>query len=133
MKKRISSLALLLVLVLSLGLTAGATDDVSPRWDNIERCTPTLILSGQTATCTASIKAHESTARISASMTLYRLNATGSRTQIASWTNLTGTGRLDVSRTHAPLVRGATYYLAVTGTVTDSTGSHPLGGSVSAK
>lgn len=107
---------MLMVLVFSLGLSASAAE-ISPQWDNKFTCTPTLTFSGITATCSASIKANDSTAKINATMTLYRINANGSRTQVATWTSLTGTGRLDASRSHSPVVSGSTYHLVISGTI----------------
>ena len=116
MKTKVLSLVMLMALVLTLGLSASAAE-ISPQWDNKFTCTPTLTFSGTTATCSASIKANDSTAKINATMTLYRINANGSRTQVATWTSLTGTGRLDVNRTHSPVVSGAKYHLVVSGTI----------------
>lgn len=116
MKTKVLSLVMLMALVLSLGLSASATE-ISPQWGEGNRCTPVLTFSGTKATCSATIIAADSTAKISATMTLYRVNANGSRTQVATWPNLTGTGRLNVSKTHSPVVSGAKYHLVVSGTV----------------
>ena len=99
-----------------LGLSAGAAE-ISPQWDEGNRCTPVLTFSGTTANCDAKVVAANSAAKINATMTLYRINANGSRTQVAAWTSLTGTGRLDVNRTHSPVVSGAKYHLVVSGTI----------------
>lgn len=116
MKAKVVSLVMLMALVLSLGLSAGAAE-ISPQWDEGNRCTPVLTFSGTTANCVAKIVAADSTAKINATMTLYRINANGSQTRVASWTSLTGTGRLDVSKTYSPAVSGAKYHLAVSGTI----------------
>lgn len=116
MKTKVLSLIMLMALVLSLGLSAGATE-ISPQWETGNSCSPVLSFSGRTANCVAKVVAANSSAKINATMTLYRINANGSRTQVATWANLTGTGRLDVSKTHSPVVSGSTYHLVISGTV----------------
>lgn len=116
MKTKVLSLVMLVALVLSLGLSTGAAE-ISPQWDEGNRCTPVLTFAGTKATCSATIVAADSTAKINATMTLYRINANGSRTQVAAWTGLTGTGLLDVKKTHSPVVSGSTYHLVVSGTI----------------
>ena len=117
--KRMVSVFVLVAMMLSTAVTASA------RWDGGFRCSPALGFSGTTATCAATVVADESNARISATMTLYRIHANGKRTTAATWSNLTGTGRLDVSRT-VKVVSGTKYQLVISGTVTDSNGSHTI-------
>lgn len=112
-------MVLLVALLLSIGLTASAAtpETVSPQWENYSRCEPKLTFTSSTANCDLYIKANDSNAKINATMTLYRINANGSRTQVATWTSLTGTGRLDASRSHSPVVSGSTYHLVISGTI----------------
>lgn len=114
MKTKVLSMVMLVALVLSMGLSASAAE-VSPQWDTSNRCTPVLTFSGTKATCSAVVVAADSSAKITATMTLYRTNSDGSRTQVKTWTNLTGTGRLDISKTYSPVVSGSTYRLVVSG------------------
>lgn len=116
MKQRLVSMVALIALVLSIGITVSAVE-VSPLWDAGNRCTPTLTFSGTKANCSAAITAADSTAKINATMTLYRINANGSRTQVATWPNLTGTGRLTASRSHSPVTSKSTYHLVLSGTI----------------
>ena len=119
MKRKAFSMVLLVALVLSIGLTASAAapETVSPQWENYSRCEPKLTFTSSTANCDLYIKANDSNAKINATMTLYRINANGSRTQVATWPNLTGTGQLSASKTHFPVVSGSTYHLVISGTV----------------
>ncbi len=117
MKRKLISMALLVALALSLSISASA------RWDDGNRCTAALNFSGKTASCDTMIKANESTAKINATMTLYRIGSDGVLVRVASWTGLTGTGRLSAGKTYYNAVSGSGYRLAVSGTVTDSTGT----------
>ncbi|MBR6526536.1 MAG: hypothetical protein IKT45_01160 [Lachnospiraceae bacterium] len=117
MKKRMISLTLALAFILSLSLTASA------RWNGSIDGSVTLSYSGSSAVCSVTADANESTAKISATMTLYRMNANGSRTQVASWP-LSGTGSINAKKYYSPTVSKTTYHLTVQGTVTDSSGSH---------
>ena len=97
--KRMVSVFVLVAMMLSTAVTASA------RWDGGFRCSPALGFSG--------------------TMTLYRIHANGKRTTAATWSNLTGTGRLDVSRT-VKVESGTKYQLVISGTVADSNGSHTI-------
>lgn len=128
MKTRVCSMMMLVAFVLSLGLSAGAatnSGDASVMWEGSTNCSATLNIVNSTATCISAITAKESTAKITASMVLYRVSSNGSLTRAANW-SLSGTGQISASRTYPYAVSGATYRLVVTGTVTDSTGSHPV-------
>lgn len=128
MKARVCSMMMLVAFVLSLGLSAGATTnsgDATVLWEGAARCTPYLTIANNTATCVCAINANESTAKITGSMVLYRVGSDGSLTRATNW-SLSGTGQVSASKTYPYAVSGATYRLVVTGTVTDSTGSHPV-------
>lgn len=120
MVKRILSMALLLSLLLSLGISASAD------WDGAYRCVPKLSFSGSSASCTASIAPSEASAKVTASMTLYRVNSNGTLSTCASWPSKTGTGYLSFSQKHSSARSGNTYRLVISGTVKDSTGTHPI-------
>ena len=120
MAKRISSVVVLLILVFSLSISASA------RWDNAYRCVPTLDFSGHSISCAASITPTEATAKITASMVLYRVNSNGTLSTCATWPNKTGTGYLSLSGRYPSAQSGGTYRLVVTGTVKDNTGSHSI-------
>ena len=117
--KRMVSVFVLVAMMLSTAVTASA------RWDGGFRCTTALDFSGTTAICATTVVADQNSARISATMTLYRIHANGNRTRAATWTNLAGTGRLNVSKT-VKVESGTKYQLVINGTVTDSNGSHTI-------
>ena len=116
MKTKVCSIVMVVALVFSLCLSASASE-ITPQWDNRNSCLPTLSFSGSKAICSATITAADSTAKINATMTLYRINANGSRTQVASWSGLSGTGRLTASRSHSPVTSKSTYHLVLSGTI----------------
>lgn len=128
MKAKVSSLFLVVVLMLSLSISAGAADNggFSPMYDSAGRRTPSIIFSGRNATCIANVRANESTAKITATMTLYKIESNGVLTWKAGWSNLTGTGRLDVSKPYSGTTPKCNYRLSVSGTIKDSTGTHPI-------
>lgn len=128
MKRKACSLTVLLALLLALSCNAVAAQggDYSIQWDKTTSCTTSLSFSGNTANCSASIRAKQSTSRITATMILYRLGTNGTPIEVTRWSNLTGTGRLNVSRTYSPAISGVTYRLVVNATVSDSAGSEPV-------
>lgn len=128
MKTKVCSVVLILAVVFSLGTSAGAIFDngISPQYDAATRCTPVLSFSGKNATCSLSIRARESSGKITATMTLYKIESNGVLTRITSWSNLTGTGSLDISRPYSVPSVGYNYRLSVSGTINDSTGTHSV-------
>lgn len=128
MKAKVCSVLLAVAMVLSLSISASAAagGDISPMYDSVGRCSPALVFSGKTATCIANIRANESTAIITATMTLYKIESNGILTRITSWSNLTGTGTLNVSRPYSVPSVGYNYRLTISGTVKDSTGTHSI-------
>lgn len=128
MKAKVGSMLLVVAMVLSLSISASAAagGDISPMYDSVGRCTPSIIFSGRNATCIANVKANESTAKITVTMTLYKIESNGVLTWKAGWSNLTGTGRLDVSKPYSGTTPKCNYRLTISGTVKDSTGTHPI-------
>lgn len=126
MAKRFLSMAVLVAVLLSLGITASA------RWDESYRCTPSLVFSGRSASCSASVVPTSPDATISASMTLYRVNGNGTLSTCATWPTRTGTGYVSLSGTYTSAQSGNTYRLVVSGTVQDSSGTYPVSASVTA-
>ena len=120
MLKRILPAMFLVSVVLFFSVSASA------EWDDSYRCTPALSFSGKAATCSAVVSANKSDAKITASMTLYRVNSNGTLSNCASWPSKTGTGYLSFSQKYSSVRSGNTYRLVITGTVKDSTGTHPI-------
>lgn len=128
MKAKVGSMLLVVAMVLSLSISASAAagGDISPMYDSAGRCSPSLIFSGKTATCIVKVDANESTAKITATMTLYKIESNGILTRITSWSNLTGTGSLNISKPYSVPSTGYNYRLSVSGTIKDSTGTHSI-------
>lgn len=118
MVKRTVSMAVLVIFLLSLGLSASA------RWEDPAQCTATLAFSRNTATCSASIVASDRSATVTASMALYRVNSNGSLSNCATWPSKTGTESIFLDGSYSRCVSGNTYRLIISGTVKDSTGTH---------
>lgn len=128
MKTKVCSMLLLVALVFSLSINASAAnrEEVSPLYDAAAYCTPVLTFSGKNATCSLSIRAKESSGKITATMTLYKIEPNGILTRITSWSNLTGTGSLNISKPYSVPSTGYNYRLSVSGTIKDSTGTHSI-------
>lgn len=133
MKTKFLSMMLVVVMVLSLGVSAGAAtadgreSEIAPQYAGLTTCSPSIEFSGKTAKCKLLAIAKESSATITLNMILYEVNASGVLTRVATWSNLTGTGRISVSKTYSGAVSGKNYRLSVNGTVKDSSGSHSVG------
>lgn len=102
MKKRIFSMAAVLLLVLSISAQAATL--------RIEQISPSLSFSGTTANCTVSIRGNATSDPIKVTMALWN----GS-TEIASWDG-SGTGNVFLSKT-ATAVKGRSYKLTVDVTI----------------
>ena len=80
MKKRVFPLALILALCLSLCAQAA-----TPRVKNSFEYVPYIDVAGNTATCTLSVKAEESSAKITANISLQVKSGSGSYTTLCGW------------------------------------------------
>ena len=99
MKKRVASLTLFLALCMTLCAHA-----VEPRTWNTFTCSPTLSVSGTTATGKVTVNATESTAKITITV---KIKVGGS--MIASWTTSgTGSATLNKSVTNDKITKGGT-------------------------
>lgn len=120
MRKRILSMAMLVAVLFSLGISASA------RWDGAHQCVASLNFSGRTASCHATITATEHNAKVTATMILYRVNSNGTLSTCATWPAKSETGYLALTGKYSSAVSGNTYRLVISGTVKDSTGTHPI-------
>ena len=106
MGKKLTAAMVLVVLVLSLGVSGA-----SARWDIGQNCDPRFSIVGTTAHCKLLVSADNDNDRITATVQIIRINSDGSRTAVKAWNGLTGTGSLTFSETHTSslLAPSATY------------------------
>lgn len=84
-------------------------NQIVPYWDNAEKASLNLSLTGGKAECVLDIRGTNKTTKITADIRLYRVNSNGSYTSIESWRNITSYGdSLKVSRSSA-ITPGYTY------------------------
>lgn len=95
MVKRISVMMLALCLMLNVNALA-----VTPMADSTTRCIPNLYIRGNRAECVLSVKAPDSSASITATVTLLKSDGEGGFTVLYRWANLKGTGSLNFSDTY---------------------------------
>lgn len=104
MRKRIFTLAVLMMLALSVTVCAAEAREIAPR--------PALTFSGTTATCTVSIRADSTSAKISATVKLW-----DGGTCLKTWTD-SDTGVLSFSETHSKDIKsGKSYKMTVDYTI----------------
>lgn len=82
MKQKVISLALILVMALSISASAAG---VAPLWDKADRCDAKLTFNGSTAVCTVTMEGTSQVAGCFISMTLEKRNADGSYSPVQSW------------------------------------------------
>ena len=117
MKRRLGSLFLLVVLMLSLfGVSAFA------RLNVIDDYTVSLSFSGSSANCYVRIVAQDSDADISATVKLQKKNVFGSYGTVETWYP-TGTGTLTFSDSYTPVMVDTTYRLVVNISASSNNGS----------
>lgn len=119
MQKKLTTITLALLMILSI--TASALS-IQPRWNVTASCEPVLTFSGTRATCVADVRA-DSGARISGTMTLYRVSSVN-QTVVASW-NFSGTSDVFASKS-STVTKGQTYKLVVSVAVTGSNGTDKI-------
>lgn len=106
MSKRVSALMLALCLLLSVNALA-----VVPMADSTTKCTPYFSVNGNTAICSLRVNAQDSSASITAAVTLLKSDGEGGYTVLHRWTGLRGTGTLEFSDsyTSGKITGGAAY------------------------
>lgn len=85
-KKRFSSVLILLV---SLALVTSSFASITPLWDNIGDCDPSLAFNGTTAECSVDILGKTGTTKIVATVELQVKNSSGNYVRSASWSTRT--------------------------------------------
>ncbi len=120
MVKRISAMVLAFCLMLNVNALA-----VMPRADATASYTPRLSVTGSTANCSLTVRAQESSARITATVTLLKSDGEGGFTVLYRWAGLSGTGtlRFSDSYTSSKITSGATYRMEYSVRVVGSEGS----------
>lgn len=123
--KRISVMVLALCLMLSVNANALT---VNPMADSTASCIPSLYIRKDTAYCTISVKALNSSASITATITLLKSDGEGGFTVLYRWVNLKGTGSLDFSDTYtsSKITSGSTYRMEYSVRVVGSGGTDTI-------
>lgn len=123
MVKRISVMMLALCLMLNINALA-----VSPRADSTMNCTPNLVFRGNTANCSLRVKALDSNASITATVTLLKSDGEGGFMVLYRWAGLKGTGTLEFSDTYTSnkVTTGATYRMEYSVQVVGSKGTDTI-------
>lgn len=98
MKKKTLLLALVMIFTMAFSSVALAFD-IMPLWDKADSCLPSLSISGSNAYCSLNVEAVNASERITATVTLQKLNSNNSYGYVQSWSGLSGTGRLRFSGT----------------------------------
>lgn len=127
MKKRFAAMTLALLMLMAI--TASALE-VQPRWATTTVCNPTLTFKDTTASCSVDTRALTGSS-ISLSMTLYKV-VDGKDIAVTSWSGLTGTTRLNVTKT-STVTKGYTYKLVASVTVSSDKGTDNISVNTSAK
>lgn len=125
MVKRISVMMLALCLMLSVNANALA---VNPMADSTTSCIPSLYIRKNTAYCTLSVKAQDSSASITATVTLLKSDGEGGFTVLYRWAGLKGTGSLNFSDTYtsSKITSGTTYRMEYSVRVVGSKGTDTI-------
>ena len=86
-------------------------------WVHTVSCTATLSFTGTTANCGTVVIGATGTTRITATMTLHRVNADGSLTRLNGWSHAVNGATLVMAETHT-VTSGHTYRVTVNASVT---------------
>lgn len=123
MVKRISVMMLALCLMLNVNALA-----VMPMADTGIDCDPGFSITGSTAKCSLTVRAPESSARITATVTLLKSDGEGGFTVLYRWAGLSGTGtlRFSDSYTSNKVTTGATYRMEYSVQVVGSKGTDTI-------
>lgn len=122
-RKLIMVLCLALLSSLYLPIIASANDlqsseyiGITPFWQNIQSITPMMEINNGAASMAGSVIGNIGTESISVNATLVRVNANGTTTHIAGWSDISVEGRIWTwQRTHF-VARGHDYRLTLTAT-----------------
>jgi hypothetical protein len=124
MNRKIPILLLLAVLMLcNIGAVAFADGNIpiTPYWSNVSAISQYLTFSGGNANCVTNIYGMSGTTKIVATFILQRVNAGGSLTTIATWSNITANSDILPWSGSYPVTSGYTYRLTVNAAVTKGT------------
>lgn len=124
MKRKLVVCALAACMVMLLATSAMAAG-VMPLWDKVDRCEPSLTVSGSTASCGLYVKAMNGNDRITATVTLQKENSRGNYTNVKSWPGLKGTGYLYFADSYT-VSAGSNYRLRADVTVSGSGGTESI-------
>ncbi len=123
MKKRISSLALAIMTVLSLGTISANASTMSVQWTNTDACSPVLVFSGTTAFCEATVMGKSNTSSITGKVFLQK-RVNGSYVTMVTWSSKTTYSQtLMLSGSASSCTSGSLYRLGVTATIYNSSGT----------
>lgn len=96
MKKKTLLLALVMMFTVVCSSVALASD-IMPIWENTRTCLPVLSISGSKAYCSFDVDAYNSKDKITATVTLQKLNSNNSYAYVTSWSGLSDNGSLHFS------------------------------------
>ena len=96
MKNKTLLLALVMMFTMVFSSVALASD-IMPIWDNTHSCQPVLTISGSKAYCSFEVEANNSKDKITATVTLQKLNSNNSYAYVTRWSGLSDNGFLHFS------------------------------------
>lgn len=124
MKRKLVVCALAACMVMLLATSALAAG-VMPLWDKVDRCTPSLTINGNTASCKLDVIAYNNNDKITATVILQKENSRGNYTNVKSWPGLKGTGYLYFADSYT-VTAGSNYRLRADVTVSGSSGTESI-------
>lgn len=96
MKTKTLLLALVMIFTMAFSSVALASD-IMPIWDNTDLCKPVLTIRNSKAYCSLDVDAAYSSYKITATVTLQKLNSNNSYGYVTSWSGLSDNGSLHFS------------------------------------